>query len=114
MEITLGTLVDQLFARTLTLRVAFDFLNESKGVSMAVNVLAPPNQWSLYMLLEIWVLANNAFGMCRITAIFTIVEPMLWVTFFFTNITIIFIGIIFSSITESKGMLMLIVPCGLW
>ena len=35
MEITLGTLIDQLFARTITFitsRVVYNFLNESKGV----------------------------------------------------------------------------------
>ena len=34
-EITLATLIDQLFSRTITsitLRVIFDFLNESKGM----------------------------------------------------------------------------------
>jgi hypothetical protein len=52
--------------------------------------------------------------MGRISAIFTIVEPMLRVSFFFTDITVIFTRIIFSSIRESEGMFMLFVPCSKW
>jgi len=66
------------------------------------------------MLLEIWVFAKNTFGMCRIITICAIVKPILWISFFFTNITIIFLKVIFNGITESKGMLMLLVPSDLW
>ena len=113
-EIILGTLVDQLFARTITSSVAFYLLNESKGVWVMVNVLAPPNWWPLYVLLVIWIFPKNTFGMCKIIAICTIIEPMLWVAFFFTNITIIFTRVIFNIIKESKVVLILFVLCGLW
>ncbi|KAL4600593.1 hypothetical protein ACB092_11G210100 [Castanea dentata] len=106
----MGTLIDQLFARKTTFvtwRVTFSFLNERIGVSVTIKCLIPS-------LLHIWIFPKNTFGMCRISAIYTVVEPMVWVSFFFTNITIIFTRVIFSCITESEGMLMLFVPCSLW
>ena len=109
-EITLGTLIKQPYASTttiLTFKVIFSFLNESKGVWVTFKLVCTSK-------LDIWLIPKNTFGMYRIIAICTIVEPMLWVAFFFTNITIIFTGVIFRSITESEGMLMLYVPCGLW
>ena len=109
-EITLGILIKPLCASittVVTFEVVFSFLNESKGVWVTVKFVCTSK-------LDIWLFPKNTFGMCRIIAICTIVEPMLWVAFFFTNITIIFIGVIFSSIIESEGMLMLFVPCGLW
>ena len=48
--------------------------------------------------------------MSKITTIYTVVEPLFWVSFFFTYITIIFTRVIFSSITKNEGMLMLFVP----
>ena len=108
-EITLSTLMKTLCASittSVTFKVIFSFLNESKGVWVTVKFVCTSK-------LDIWI-PNNTFGMCRIIAICTIVETMLWLSFFFTYITIIFTGVIFSSITESERMLMLIVPYGLW
>ena len=109
-DITLGTFIKQLCASItteVTFEVVFSFLNESKGVWVTIKFVYTSK-------LDIWIFSKNTFGMCRIIAICTIVEPMLWVAFFFTNITIIFTRVIFSSIIESEGMLMLFVPCGLW
>ena len=110
----MGTSVNQLFTRTITLRVVFCFLNKHKEVWVTLNVLAPPNRCPLHVLLGIWVFPKNTFGMCKITTICTIIEPMLWISFFFTDITIIFIGVIFSSIIKSEGMLILFVSYNLW
>ena len=109
-EITLGTFIDQLLVRIVaifTLKVVFHFLNESKGVWVIVKCINTSK-------LKIWVLPKNTFRMCKITAISTIVEPISWVTFFFTNISIIFTWVIFRCITKSEGMLILFIPCGLW
>ena len=109
-KITLDMLIKPLCASITTIvtfEMAFSFLNESKGVWVTVKFVCTSK-------FDIWVFPKNTFGMYRIITIFTIVEPMLWVAFFFTNITIIFTGVIFSSITESEGMLMLFVPCSLW
>ncbi|KAM4119208.1 hypothetical protein ACJW30_03G042000 [Castanea mollissima] len=108
-EITLSTLIDQLFTRIITfvtLRVVFSFFNESKGVWVIVKCVSTSK-------LVIWVFSKNTFGMCRITTIYTIVKPMLWDSFFFTNITVIFTRVIFSSVTESEGMFMLPISCGM-
>ena len=97
-------MIDPLFARTrapITWRMVFSFFNESKGVLVVEKLV-------------IWVFLQNTFEMSRITAICTVIEPMLWVSFFFTNITIVFTRIIFSSITKSEVMLMLFVSCGKW
>jgi len=109
-EITWHTLIDQLFARTTTFvtwRVIFSFLNESKGVLVTIKCVSASK-------LQIWVFPKNTFGMCKISAIYTVVELMVWVSFFFTDIIVIFTRIIFSFMTESEGMLMLFVPCDLW
>jgi hypothetical protein len=87
--------------------MVFSFLNESKGVWVPVKFVSNSK-------LAIWVFPNYTLGMSRITALCTIVEPMVWVSFFFTYITVIFTRVIFSSIRESEGMLMLFVPCGKW
>ena len=50
--------------------------------------------------------------MSRIIAICTIVEPILCILFFFTNITIIFILVIFNSITKGKEVLVLFILHG--
>ena len=108
-EITLGTLIKQLYASTtttVTFKVVFSFLNQSKGVWVKGKFICTSK-------LDNWVFPKNTFGMYRIIAIYTIVEPMLWVAFFFTNITVIFTGVIFSSIRKSEEMLLLFVPCGL-
>ena len=34
--------------------------------------------------LEFWVFSKNTIGMSRITAIYTVVEPIVWVLFIFT------------------------------
>ena len=71
-EITWGTSIDQLFARKTTFgtwRVIFSFLNEKKGVSVTIKCLRAS-------LLLIWVFPENTFGMCRISAICTVVKPM--------------------------------------
>ena len=44
----------------------------------------------------------------------SISKPKIWISFFFIDITIIFIRVIFNSIIKSEGMLMLFVPCGIW
>ena len=109
-EITLGTLIKQLCASKttmITFKVVFSFLNESKGVWVKGKFICTSK-------LDIWVIPKNTFGMYRIIGICTVVEPMLWVAFFFTDITVIFIGVIFSGIMESEGMLMLFVPCSLY
>jgi hypothetical protein len=67
-----------------------------------------------YLQTAIWVFPKNTLEMSRIIAIFTVVEPMLWVSFFFTDITVIFTRVIFRSTIQSEGMLMLFVPCGKW
>ena len=104
-EITLGTFIKQLCASittVVTFEVVFSFLNESKGVWVKGKFICTSK-------LDIWVIPKNTFGMYRIIGICTVVEPMFWVAFFFTDITIIFSGVMFSSITESEGMLMLFV-----
>ena len=70
-EITLGTLIKQLCARKttmITFKVVFSFLNESKGVWVKGKFICTSK-------LDIWVFPENTFGMCRITAICTIIEP---------------------------------------
>ena len=92
-EITLGTLIKRLCASMttkVTFKVVFSFLNESKGVWVKGKFICTSK-------LHIWVISKNIFGMYRIIGICTIVEPMLWIVFFFTYITIIFTGVIFSS-----------------
>ena len=49
--------------------------------------------------------------MGMIIAIWTVVKPMLWISFFFTYITIIFPRIIFKYMTESERMLTYLVVC---
>lgn len=69
-EITLGTFIDQLLTRIVaifTLRVVFCFLNESKGVWVIVKRINTSK-------IKIWVFPKNTFGMCRITAMSTIVK----------------------------------------
>ena len=108
-EITLGTLIDKLFARIpaiVTSRVVFSFLNENKRVWVTVKCVNTSK-------LTIWGFPKNTFRMSRVIAIYTIVEPLLWVSFFFTYITVIFTRGIFSSITESERMFMLFVTCGM-
>ena len=61
--------------------------------------------------LHILVIPKNTFRMSKIATIYTIIKPMLGVSFFFTDITIIITRVIFNNITKSKGMLMLFVPC---
>ena len=72
-EITLGTLIDQLFTRSTTIvtfRVVFSFLNENKWVWVTLKCVSNSKQ-------AIWVFPKNTIGMSRITAICTVVEPML-------------------------------------
>ena len=79
-EITLSALIDQLFARMttfLTWRMVFSFPNESKGVWVIVNFV-------YYSKLEFWVFFKNTIGMSKITTIYIVVEPMVWVSFIFT------------------------------
>ena len=71
-QITLGTLIKQLYASTITavtFKVIFSFLNESKGVWVTVKFVCTSK-------LDIWVFPKNTFEMYRIIAICTIIEPM--------------------------------------
>ena len=42
---------------------------------------------------------KNTFGMSWITTFFTVVVPLLGISFFFTDVTVILTGVIFGSIT---------------
>ena len=71
-EITLDTLIDQLFAKittSVTFRVVFSFLNKNKGVWVTLKCVSNSKH-------AIWVFPQNTIGMSRITAICTVVEPM--------------------------------------
>jgi hypothetical protein len=35
--------------------------------------------------MHIWIVFNNTFGVSGKVAIFTVIEPVVWVSFFFTN-----------------------------
>ena len=72
-EITLDTLIDQLFAKittTVTFRVVFSFLNKNKGVWVTLKCVSNSKH-------AIWVFPQNTIEMSRITAICTVVELML-------------------------------------
>ena len=108
-EIALGALKNQLFTRLMAFvawKRIFHFLNQSNG--MWVKVIFVSNT----KLVAIWVFPKNTFEMSGIIAIFTVIEPMLWVLFFFTDIAIIFPRVIFKSTIQNEGMLMLFVPYG--
>ena len=72
-EITLDTLIDQLFAKITTMvtfRVVFSFLNKNKGVWVTLKCVSNSKH-------AIWVFPQNTIEMSRITAICTVVELML-------------------------------------
>ena len=72
-EITLDTLIDQLFAKittTVTFRMVFSFLNKNKGVWVTLKCVSNSKH-------AIWVFPQNTIEMSRITAICTVVELML-------------------------------------
>jgi len=49
-------------------------------------------------------------GMSRKVTCCTIIKPVLWIPFFFTNQTIMFFGIVFSSVGEYKKVFVVSVP----
>ena len=109
-EIALGALKNQLFTRLMAFvawRRIFHFLNQS-------NVVWVPGILVNISKAAIWVFSKNTLEMSNIIAIFTIIEPMFWVSFFFIDITVIFTRVIFRSKIQSEGMLMLFVPYGKW
>ena len=61
-EITLSTLINQLFTRTITsitLRVIFDFLNESKGVWMTEKCVSTSKQLSIICVTRYMVIPQE-------------------------------------------------------
>jgi len=62
-KITLDTLIDKIFARMITYVtwwVVFSFLNESKGVCVAIKCVSTSK-------LVTWEFSKNTFGISRIT-----------------------------------------------
>ena len=92
-EIALGALINQLFTRLMAFvawRRIFHFLNQS-------NVVWVPGKFIKTSKTAIWVFPKNTLEMSRIIAIFTIVESLLWVSFFLADITVIFTRVIFRG-----------------
>ena len=120
-DITHGTCIGYIMARITTpvtmMKAVLSLLNKSKGMLVDGGYISASElNISVVFPWVIWRLFKNTFDMSRIITFFTLVEPMLWVvSFFLTNIAIIFTWVIFSNIiTKGKWVLVLFVLYGVW
>jgi hypothetical protein len=91
-EITHGTFKEQFIARATTFvtrRVVLSLMNKSEEMLVDCGCLCAP-KLHISVVSSIPMLSKNTIGMSRKTTFFTIVEPKLWISFFFIDIAIIF------------------------